>query len=383
MLTLGYSRKFNSLYKQNLDNVIWAFKGDSGALALVALQNHIDTPHITHYTSYYIGQNVLSKQVSNGLNSDVISDGFFMGDFNLQPLTIDRLGFDHLEGAAHHYFTNSRILFALLDSSVPYTTWAKGRRLLTATYTTLHLDLGTVVGEVIPEDYVRVHSPGMINNIDDVVKPHTSDLENFVEISPYVYQANPIYLDNSISFNWGFSGSSISTGKYQLDPDILPPEGFVDIAGIENNPTIVTMLDHISNDSIHPGSWTTPVLSNNTTVGSQIISDLYDYSTIRYTPGTGDWYVTPGGGSMSYQEDLTEPTGHWLAISMGDPDALVVDPDDPTIVLGECVNGTSQLRCYFTLADGKFPVATPTVTLRRCNPVMGFTARALGDYAGP
>ena len=118
-------------------------------------------------------------------------------------------------------------------------------------------------------------------------------------------------------------------------------------------------------------------------MGSRIINDLYEAYTLRYRPGTGDWYVTPDGGSMSYQEELTDPTGHWLAISQGDPDALVLDPDDPSIVLGECVNGTDEMRCYFTLADGKLPEATPTVILRRCNPVLGFTAKTLGDYAGP
>ena len=301
----------------------------------------------------------------------------------MQPLTIDRLGFNLLEGAAHHYFTGNRVLFALMDSTVPYTTWAKGRRLLTTSNTALGITMGTVVGEVFPEDYVKIHSPGMINNADDVVKPNTYNQENFVEVEPYVYQANPLYIDSYISFYWGFTGTSVTTGKYQLDPDVLPSEGFVDIAGVENHPDIVAMLDHMNNASIHPGSWTTPVLSSNTTVGSQIISDLYDDITIRNTPGTGDWYVTPGGSSMSYQEVLTEPTGHWLAISQGDPDALVLDPDDSSIVLGECVNGTDQMRCYFTLADGKLPVATSTVILRRCNPIMGFTAKTLADYAGP
>ncbi len=381
MLTLGYNKKINSLYKQNVDNVIWAFKGES--VDLVVMQNHIDTPHITHYTSYYIGQAVLDKQVSSGLTSDIITDELFMSDFNAQPITIDRLGFGLLEGAAHHYFTDERVLFALMDSTVPYTTWPKGRRLWTTDSTTLGISMGTVVGEVTPEDYVRIHSPGMINNIDDVVKPNTSNLGSFVEVAPYVYQANPVYMDNYISFNWGFTGSSKTTGKYQLDPDVLPSDGFLDVAGIENNPVIIAMLNHINDGSIHPGSWTTPVLSNTTTVSSNIISDLYDYSNIRYRPGTGDWYVTPDGGSMSYQGDLTESTGHWLAISTGDPDATVLDPDDPTIILGECVNGTDQMRCYFTLADGKLPVATPTVTLRRCNPVRGFTAKTLADYAGP
>lgn len=381
MLTLGYNKGLNSLYKQNIDNVIWPFKGESVDLGV--MQNHIDSPHTAHYTSFFIGQTILTKQISGGLNSDIISDGLFMGNFNPQPLTIDRLGFGCLEGAAHHYFTNDRVLFALMDSTVPYTTWAKGRKLWTSTGTTLGLSMGTVVGEVLPSDYVKIHSPGMINNDDDVIKPNTYDLENFEEIAPYVYQANPIYIDNYISFNWGFSGSSEKTGQYQLDPDILPPDGFVDITAIENNPAIVSMLDHINNESIHPGSWTTPVLSDNTTVGSRIINDLYDNYTLRYRPGTGDWYVTPDGGSMSYQEELTDPTGHWLAISKGDPDALVLDPDDPSIVLGECVNGTDEMRCYFTLADGKLPVATPTVILRRCNPVLGFTAKTLGDYAGP
>ena len=381
MLTLGYNKGLNSLYKQNIANVIWPFKGES--VDLDAMQNHIDTPHIEHYTSYYIGQSIIDRQINYGLNSDMISDSLFMGDFNVQPLTIDRLGFGCLEGAAHHYFTNDRVLFALIDSTVPYTTRAKGRHLLTSTGTILSVSIGTVVGEVIPSDYVKIHSPGIINNNDDVIKPNTYNLKNFEEIAPYVYQANPLYIYNSISFNWGFSSSYKETGKYQLDPDILPPDGFIDISAIENNPAIVSMLDHINNKSIHPGSWTTPILSNNTTVGSRIIDDLYSRYTVQYRPGTGDWYVTPDGGSMSYQEELTDSTGHWLAISQGDPDALVLDPDDPSIVLGECVNGTDEMRCYFTLADGKFPVATPTVILRRCNPVMGFTAKTLGDYAGP
>ena len=381
MRTLGFSIRDNSLYQQNLDAILWPFKGSDTYTPL--LESHISDPHSIKTSSHAINTSIVNHQVSTGVTSDIISDGLFIADFVPSTVVIDRLGIGVLEGAGHHYFSSDKVVsFFLIDSTLPFTNLAKGRHLwYKENQTSISLSLGNPKGDIQDTDYVRFHSISIINNANETLG-NLSNLNGFTEVSPYVYEGYPGSISLNASFSWGVSYSP-DTRKFTLDPDVLAPDGFIDESAISSNTYVVNMLTHMADTELHPGSWTTPVLSDSTTVSSQVIHSLYENQTIRYTPASGDWYVTSEGESMSYKEDLTDPVAHWLAISMGDPDALVTDPDDNNIVLGECVNGTDQMRCYFTLADGKLPVATPGVILRRCNPGRGFTAKTLAEYAGP
>jgi hypothetical protein len=383
MLTLGYSKEYSSLYQQNLTNVLWPLK-DKVEFNDSLLQEHINIPvHLPKVSSTNINNQIVFHQVNNGLNSDVVQNGLWMSDFNPQTLTIDTLGYGLLEGAGHHYFTNTRVSLLLMDSTLPYERSRQGRRVWYSTNHNVTINLGDPIGNISSDDRVKIHSPVIINNTDEDIKPYTGDTHGLTQIEPWVFEGSVLSLDtDNPFFNFPLTSSTVKTGQFQLDPDVLPLDGFINETDITNNPVVQSMQTHVNDSSIHPGSWGLPELLDSQTVSGRVISDLYDDSTIRSTPHTGDWFVTPGGGSMSYKEGLTDPVAHWLAISIGNPNALVTDPDDSDIVLGECVNGTDQMRCYFTLADGKLPVATPGVILRRCNPIMGFTAKTLADYGG-
>lgn len=373
MFTLGYNKSYNSLYKQNLDLKFGLFQLPNPDDDTV--QEHIDTVHYINVSSADISNKIVSHQVQKKLTSDLITDGKFMKDFTPSPLVIDRLGYGMLEGAAHYYFTETHY-FVIMDSTMSYTEFNKGRRFFIDSYRDVRCRLGTPVGEVFPESYVRFHSPAVIHRYDVNVKPDKVD--ELTEISPDVYQNNPVEIfDTYIDFDWDTNDNR--SGLYQLDPDVLPPEGFINYDEIAAHPVIKNMLNHISQEKLHPGSWVNPELLPTTTVSSRVIDSMYSRNTLRYRSSTGDWFVSPDNKSYSYKAQLTEPEGHWLAISIGDPDAKVTDPDDPNLILGQCVNGTDEMRCYFTLDKDKFPVATPTVLLRRCNPIMGFKALTLAD----
>ena len=375
MFTLGYNKYYNSLYKQNLDPKFGLFQipgpDEDAVLA------HIDTVHYVNVPSADISNKIVSHQVQKGLTSDLITDGKFMKDFTPTPTVVNKLGYGMLEGAAHHYFNETQYI-VVVDSTMNYTEFKKGRRFYMDTFKGVRCDIGTPEGEVFPNSYIRFHSPAVIHRYDVNEKPNK--INSLTEISPDVYKNNPVEVfDTQLNFRW--NANDKRSGMYQLDPDVLPPQGFINYDELTSHPAVAFALDHITQKDIHPGSWVTPELSSTTTVSSEVIDSIYANNTIRYRPSTGDWFVSPDKKSYSYEAQLTEAEGHWLAISIGDPDAKVTDPDDPNLILGQCVNGTDEMRCYFTLDKDKFPVATSTVLLRRCNPIMGFKALTLPDVS--
>ena len=376
MFTLGYNKYYNSLYKQNLDPKFGLFQIPSPDESTTL--NHINTVHYFNVSSDEIANNILSYQIQKGLTSDLITDGKFMKDFTLSPLVIDKLGYGMLEGAAHYYFTETKYII-VVDSTMAYTDINKGRSFFMSSYRNRTFNIGTPVGEVFPDSYIRFHSPAVIHRYDADAK--LNKLRGFTEIAPDVYQNNPIEVyEQRVYFSWSAYNNNRS-GLYQLDPDVVSPKGFLNVDDITSHPSIKPILSHMTQEDIHRGSWVNPELSSETTVNSYVIDSLYDKNTLSNRPSTGDWFVSPDKKSYSYEAPLTETEGHWLAISIGDPNAKVTDPDDPNIILGQCVNGTDEMRCYFTLDKDKFPVATSTVLLRRCNPITGFTALTLSDVS--
>lgn len=373
MFTLGYNKYYNSLYKQNLDStfgIVFTLGPNESTVI-----DHVNTVHYVNVSSVDITNNILSYQLQKGLTSDLIIDGKFMKDFTPKPLVIDKLGYGMLEGAAHYYFTETMYLL-IVDSTMPYTNLNLGRSFYISPYSNTSFTIGTPVGEVFPNSYLRFHSPAVLHRVEFDVK--LSKLNTLTEISPDVYQNNPVEIYyRDINLNWDVDDSK--SGLYKLDPDVLPPKGFLNIDEIKSHPTVKSMVSHMGLDDIHSGNWIKPELSSKTTVSSDVIDDMFYSYRRRNTPNSGDWFVSPDKKSYSYEAPLTETEGHWIAISIGDPDAKVTDPDNPNIILGQCVNGTDEMRCYFTLDKDKFPVATPTVLLRRCNPIMGFKALTLAD----
>lgn len=375
MFTLGYNKTHNSLFKQNLDPKFGLFQipspDDSDVL------KHLDSVHFINVPSADISNRILSHQLQHNLTSDLISDGKFMKDFVISPVVVDKLGYGMLEGVAHHYFNEVKYLI-VVDSNVSYTKFAKGRHVFIESYDDIRCYIGTPVGEVLPTSYVKFHSPAVIHRHNADVKP--DKLDDLTEISPDVYQNNPLEIfDKYIDVEW--TVNTKKDGLYKLDPDVLPSKGFVNYEEVAAIPVIKKMLDHMAQTNIHPGSWITAELSPKTTTSSGTLSVMYGKNTLQYRPSNGDWFVSPDNKSYSYKANLTDDKGHWLAYSTGDPNAKVTDPDDPSIVLGQCVNGTSEMRCYFTLDKDKFPEATPSVLLRRCNPIMGFTALTFDDIS--
>lgn len=386
MFTLGYSKSYRSLFQQQLANILWGFK--PAGVNTAVLQPHVNdmSIHEVKTSSQTVVTSILNHQISYGLSSDWVTDGLWMSDFNPQPTTIDKLNLGLLEGAAHLFFTGSRTMVMMMENSLNYINYKPGKRVLVRPgATTINVTLSGYTEELRDGDYIRFHSPALFNNSDEVLDQiDPSTIVGFTEISPNYLTANPFFINTTFNFSWILSSYNTTAYRYKLSADSLPSDWFYTDANIIEDPTVSEMMAHVEDNNIHyMKTWNTPVLKDNQVISGSVITTLGSATAINTRPPTGDWFITPSGESMSYQAELTSGVGHWMAMSIGDPNALVTDPDDPSIVLGECVNGTDEMRTYFTLPYDKLPVATPGVILRRCNPGLGFIAKTLNDYGGP